>query len=421
MPMTLAQAILSRRSDDPTEEGGICRVRVDLAFANDITAPPAVRSFKEMGAEKVFDPGRCAVLPDHFTPNKDIAAAQQTREARDFALEQGVLYWEQGRVGIEHAFLPEQGYILPGEVVLGADSHTCTGGALGAFATGVGSTDLAAAWALGDTWLRVPSTIKVRFEGERPENFRGKDMILALLSRIGVQGARYMALEFSGEALSSLPMDDRFTVANMAVETGAKTGLFVPDEKTLDWVKQRAVRDFEPVYPEEGARYEREMVVDVSGLTPLVALPHSPANVHPALQVGKLSVDQVFIGSCTNGRLSDLEQAAKVLRGREVHPSVRCIVIPATREIFADALRLGYIGTFIDAGAVVCTPTCGPCLGGHMGILADGERCISTSNRNFVGRMGHTGSEVVLSGPLVAAASAVTGRITDPSEVISSG
>ncbi len=418
MPMTLAQAILSRRSADTPEEGAICRVRVDFAFANDINAPPAVRSFKDMSAEKVFDPKRCAVLPDHFTPNKDIAAAQQTKEARDFAVEQEILYWEQGRVGIEHAFLPEQGQILPGEVVLGADSHTCTGGGLGAFATGVGSTDLAAAWALGETWLRVPSTIRVRFEGLRSENIRGKDMILALLSRIGVQGARYRALEFSGDAIASLPMDDRFTIANMAVETGAKTGLFVPDKTTLDWVAPRAVRSFEPVYPEKGARYESEVVVDVSGLTPLVALPHSPANVYPALQVADLPVDQVFIGSCTNGRLSDLEQAARILKGRQVHPSVRCIVIPATREVFADALSLGYIGIFIEAGAVVCTPTCGPCLGGHMGILADGERCVSTSNRNFVGRMGHTGSEVVLSGPLVAAASAVTGRISDPSEVI---
>ena len=418
MAMTLAQAILSRKSDKAPEEGTLCRVRVDLAFANDITGPPAIRSFKEMGAEKVFDPARCAVLPDHFTPNKDIAAAEQAKEARDFALEQGMLYWEQGRVGIEHAFLPEQGHILPGEIILGADSHTCTGGALGAFATGVGSTDLAALWALGETWFRVPSTIKVRFEGEKPENIGGKDLILALLSLIGVQGARYKALEFSGEVVERLPMDDRFTIANMAVETGAKAGLFAPDKTALDWVAPRATRSFEPAFPERGAPYEKEVVVEVSGMTPLVALPHSPANVRPAREVGPMPVDQVFIGSCTNGRLSDLEQAARVLRGREVHPSVRCIVIPASREIFAEALRLGFIDTFVEAGAVVCTPTCGPCLGGHMGILAKGERCVSTSNRNFVGRMGDAGSEVVLSGPLVAAASAVAGRVADPSEVL---
>jgi 3-isopropylmalate/(R)-2-methylmalate dehydratase large subunit len=421
MARTLAEAILSGRSDEPIVEGMICRVRVDFAFANDITAPPAARSFADMGARKVFDRSRCAILPDHFTPNKDIAAAQQASEARKFAMEQGLLFWEQGRVGIEHAFLPEQGFILPGEVVAGADSHTCTGGALGAFATGVGSTDLAAVWALGDIWLRVPFTIKVRFEGERPENIRGKDMILALLSRIGVQGARYRALEFTGETIASLPVDDRFTIANMAVETGAKAGLFVPDKTMLEWVTRRAIRAFEPVYPEKGAKYEKEIVLDVSELKPLVALPHSPANVVPALEAGELSVNQVFIGSCTNGRLSDLEQAARVLYGKQVHPSVRCIIIPATREIFAEALRAGYIDTFISAGASVCTPTCGPCLGGHMGVLAEGERCVSTSNRNFVGRMGHPGSEVVLSGPLVAAASAVTGRITDPSEVLCNG
>ena len=418
MAKTLVQAILSKKSAETPEEGALCRTRVDFAFANDITASPAIRSFREMGAEKVFDPARCAVLPDHFTPNKDIAAAEQAKEAREFALEQGMLYWEQGRVGIEHAFLPEQGHILPGEIILGADSHTCTGGALGAFATGVGSTDLAAVWALGETWLRVPTTIKIRFEGEKPKNIGGKDLILAVLSLIGVQGARYRALEFCGEVTARLPMDDRFTIANMAVETGAKAGLFAPDRTTLDWLTPRAARTFEPAHPEKGARYEKEVVVEVSGMTPLVALPHSPANVRPALEAGLMPVDQVFIGSCTNGRFSDLEQAARVLRGRKVHPSVRCIVIPASREIFADALRLGFIDIFIEAGAVVCTPTCGPCLGGHMGILAKGERCVSTSNRNFVGRMGHSDSEVVLSGPLVAASSAVAGRVADPSEVL---
>jgi 3-isopropylmalate/(R)-2-methylmalate dehydratase large subunit len=390
---------------------------VDFAFANDITAAPAVAAFAEMGADSVFAPERCAVLPDHFTPNKDIASAEQTKKGRIFALAQGIRYWEVGRVGVEHAFLPEQGLILPGDIIIGADSHTCTGGALGALASGVGSSDLAAVWALGETWMKVPQTVRVDFTGERPGWITGKDMILALLGRIGVQGARYMALEFGGDALAALPMDDRFTIANMAVECGAKTGLFVPDETTLRYARSRAARPFTPVYPDADAVYARKEIFDVASMEPMVAAPHSPDNVKTARQCAGTTIDQVFIGSCTNGRLSDIDRAAKMLEGRSVAPNVRCIVIPASYEVYNAALEKGYIATFAKAGAVVCTPTCGPCLGGHMGILAKGERCVSTSNRNFVGRMGHPGSEVYLASPLVAAASAITGRITDPRDV----
>jgi 3-isopropylmalate/(R)-2-methylmalate dehydratase large subunit len=419
MSRTLASAIIASHTDQKADTGEICRVRVDFAFANDITGPPAARAFRKMGAETVFDRTRCALLPDHFTPNKDIAAATQTKEGREFALKQGMLYWEQGRVGIEHTFLPEQGLILPGEVVVGADSHTCTGGTLGAFATGMGSTDLAAAWALGETWLRVPETVRVIFTGRRSAWIGGKDVILDLLRKIGVQGARYKALQFEGPAVADLPMDDRFTVSNMAVETGAKTGLFVPDEKTLSYARKRAARDFSPLYPDEGASYIETIEIDLAELSPLVALPHSPANVKPAAECDDEPIHQVFIGSCTNGRLRDLEQAALILKGRQAHPGVRLVVIPASYEVYKAALEKGYISTFIDAGASLCTPTCGPCLGGHMGILAAGERCVSTSNRNFVGRMGHPESEVILAGPLVAAASALKGRVADPREILS--
>lgn len=417
MKHTLPSAILASRSQTPVREGEICAVRVDFAFANDITAPPAIRAFREMGAQGVFDPGRCAILPDHFTPNKDMAAAQQAKEARNFAREQGLRYWEVGRVGVEHAFLPEQGLILPGDVVVGADSHTCTGGALGAFATGLGSTDLAAAWALGETWFLVPPTLRVTVEGRPSPWVGGKDVVLALLERLGVQGARYKALEFSGEAFAHLTLDDRFTVANMAVECGAKAGVFVPDAPILAYAEARKARPFHPIYPDEGASYEAVVEIDAGSLEPLVAAPPSPAAVRPAKTFADVTVDQVFIGSCTNGRLRDLELAAGLLKGRRVADSVRCVVIPASYEVFKEALRRGYIAAFVEAGAVVSTPSCGPCLGGHLGILAAGERCLATSNRNFTGRMGHPESEVYLAGPLVAAATALTGRIADPREV----
>jgi 3-isopropylmalate/(R)-2-methylmalate dehydratase large subunit len=413
----MAEAIIAAHSKDPAEAGNICGVKVDFAFANDITAPPAIKEFTKMGAEKVFDPARCAILPDHFTPAKDIASAEQAKIGREFARAQGILYWEVGRVGVEHAFLPEQGHILPGEIILGADSHTCTGGALGALATGVGSTDLAAAWALGTTWLRVPETCKAVFEGELSPWVGGKDLILAVIGKLGVEGARYMALEFHGAALSALPLDGRMTMANMAIEAGGKTGLFVPGEDVLAYVGARAKRAHSPIFPDEGAAYAKTVQIDLASLDPLVALPHLPENVKPAKECAHLEIDQVFIGSCTNGRLTDIEQAVKILRGRRVHDRVRLIVIPASYEVYNAALERGYIRDMTEAGAVVSTPTCGPCLGGHTGILAAGERCVSTSNRNFVGRMGSPKSEVVLAGPMVAAASAVLGRVADPREL----
>ena len=419
MGRTLASAIIAAHTTEPAREGEICKVNVDFAFANDITAPPAIVSFKEMGAEKVFDRERCAVLPDHFTPNKDIASAEQTKKGREFALSQGMLYWEVGRVGVEHAFLPEKGYILPGDIVIGADSHTCTGGALGALSTGVGSTDLAAVWALGETWLKVPPTIRVNYEGKRPAWVSGKDMILSLIGRIGVQGARYMAIEFGGDGIEALPMDDRFTIANMAIEAGGKAGLFVPDAKMLEYANARAARKFSPAYSDADAAYLRTETFDMEKMVPVAAMPHSPDNVKPVRECGSPEIHQVFIGACTNGRLRDIAAAAKMLEGKQVAAGVRCIVIPASYEVYNQALDMGYLRTFTEAGAVVCTPTCGPCLGGHMGILAAGERCVSTSNRNFVGRMGSTKSELILASPLTAAASAITGRLTDPRDVAS--
>ncbi|MDR3265774.1 MAG: 3-isopropylmalate dehydratase large subunit [Synergistaceae bacterium] len=414
---TMAEAIIAAHSRDPVAPGNICGVRVDFAFANDITAPPSIKEFAGMGAKKVFDPARCAILPDHFTPNKDIASAEQAKISREFARAQGMLYWEVGRVGVEHAFLPEQGYILPGEIILGADSHTCTGGALGALATGVGSTDLAATWALGTTWLRVPETCRVDFEGSPSPWVGGKDLILSVIGKLGVEGARYMAIEFRGEGLLKLPLDGRMTMANMAIEAGGKAGLFVPDGATLDWVKARGKREYKPIFPDDDAVYAKRIAIDLDALEPVVALPHLPENVRPAKECKDMTIDQVFIGSCTNGRLTDIEQAVKILRGRRVHDRVRLIVIPASYEVYNTALERGYTRALTEAGAVVCTPTCGPCLGGYMGILAAGERCVSTSNRNFVGRMGSPKSEVILAGPMVAAASAILGRVADPREV----
>ncbi len=415
---TLAEAIIARHSPDRVAVGEIVRARVDFAFVNDITAPPAIREFRRMGAKRVFDPDRAAVIIDHFTPNKDIASANQVAAGRAFAKEFGLRFWETGRCGVEHAFLPEQGLILPGDIVLGADSHTCTGGALGALATGMGSTDLAYAFAFGETWLKVPETIRVVYEGSLSPWVTGKDVILDLIGRLGVEGARYQALEFAGPALAGLPLDDRFTMANMAIEAGGKAGLFVPDRTTLDYAEERAARPFEPVYPDAGASYARTLRIDAAALEPVVALPHLPDRVKPAGAVGGLQIQQVFIGSCTNGRLRDMALAAAVLRGRRVHPEVRLIVIPASYEVYSECLRRGYVQTFVDAGAVVTTPSCGPCLGGHLGVLADGERCLSTSNRKFVGRMGSTRSEVVLAGPLVAAVGAVLGRVADPRELL---
>jgi 3-isopropylmalate/(R)-2-methylmalate dehydratase large subunit len=416
MARTMIRAIMARNGGQG-EEGQVVKVRVDFAFANDITAPPAITEFRRMGARRVFDPDRCAIVPDHFTPPKDMASAEQLKVCREFAREQGLLFFEPGKCGVEHAFLPQEGYVLPGEVVVGADSHTCTMGALGALGTGMGSTDLAAIWAMGHTWMKVPPTVRVHLEGSFKPFVGGKDAMLHIIGTLGVDGARYRALEFHGDGVRSLSMDGRMTMANMGIECGAKAALFVPDEATLAYVAPRARRSFEPVYPDPGAAYERELTVRLDSLPPLVACPNLPSNVRPARELRDVEIHQVFIGSCTNGRIEDLRQAAKVLKGRRLHPSVRGVLIPASRRDMAAAMQEGLMEVFMEAGFSICTPSCGPCLGGHLGILAEGEVCVSTGNRNFTGRMGHPRSQVYLASPAVAAASGVMGRIWDPSEL----
>jgi len=390
-----------------------------MILANDITAPIAIREFRRLGVDKVFDPTKIVLVPDHFVPNKDIASAEQTKLMREFAYEQGVIYFEVGQMGIEHVLLPEQGLVLPGEVIIGADSHTCTYGALGAFATGMGSTDIAAAMATGDIWMKVPPTIKFIYHGTPGKWVSGKDLILYTIGDIGVDGALYSVMEITGEAIDNLSIDGRFTMANMAIEAGAKAGIFRVDNKTQLYIKSREKRPYLVYEPNSDAEYAQVIEYDVSNIEPQVSFPHSPANARPVSGVGNIEIDQAVIGSCTNGRLDDLRIAAQVLKGKKVNPRVRCIIIPGTQQVYLDALNEGLIEIFIRAGAAVSTPTCGPCLGGYMGVLADGERCISTTNRNFVGRMGSTGSEVYLSNPAVAAASAITGRITSPGEVSS--
>ena len=419
MGMTMAEKILAAHAGAKhVEPGQFVEVNVDVVLANDITAPIAIREFERIGVEEVFDRDRVIMVPDHFTPNKDIKSAEQCKAMRDFARRQNLThYFEVGRMGIEHVLLPEQGLVLPGDVVVGADSHTCTYGALGAFATGMGSTDIAVAMATGKIWMKVPETIKFVYHGQLQEWVGGKDLILYTIGLIGVDGARYQALEFSGEAVDALSMDGRFTMANMAIEAGGKAGLFAFDEKTRAYVEPRARRPYTPYESDADARYTQVIEMDISEMEPLVAFPHLPSNVRPLSQVGEVKIDQAVIGSCTNGRLEDLQVAAQVLRGREVHPYVRCIVIPGTQAVYLEAVRQGLVETFVEAGAVVSTPTCGPCLGGHTGVLAAGERCVSTTNRNFVGRMGHPESEVYLASPAVAAASAVLGRIGGPAEI----
>ena len=418
--MTLADKILAAHSGrSKISPGELISVRVDLILANDITAPLAIKEFRRIGVDRVFDPRKIVMVPDHFVPNKDIASAEQAKIMREFAREQGVLYFEVGEMGIEHVILPEKGLVLPGDVVIGADSHTCTYGALGAFATGMGSTDVAAAMATGEIWMKVPPTIKLIYHGRVGSWVSGKDLILHTIGDIGVDGARYAALEFAGEAVEALPMDSRFTMSNMAIEAGAKAGIFRADDVTLSYVKQRAARSYTVYEPDDDAEYARVIDYDASLIEPQVAFPHLPSNSRPISAVGEVEIDQVVIGSCTNGRLGDLQIAAEVLRGRKVSPSVRCIIIPGSQAIYLELLRGGLIERFIEAGAAVSTPTCGPCLGGHMGVLAAGERCVSTTNRNFVGRMGSTESEVYLANPAVAAASAVLGRIAGPREVVS--
>ncbi|APC09463.1 3-isopropylmalate dehydratase large subunit [Neomoorella thermoacetica] len=420
MGMTITEKILAAHAGlKAVEPGQLINAKVDLALGNDITAPLAIQEFKKLGVKKVFDPERVVLVPDHFTPAKDIKSAEQAKILRDFAREQGLThYFEIGRMGIEHCLLPEAGLVGPGDLVIGADSHTCTYGALGAFATGVGSTDLAAAMATGELWFKVPETILFRYHGKLKPWVGGKDLILYTIGRIGVDGARYMAMEFTGEAITNLSMEGRFTMANMAIEAGGKNGIFPVDEKTVEYIRGRLERDYRIYQSDPDARYNQEIDIDASKIEPQVALPHLPENARSVKEIGEIKIDQVVIGSCTNGRLEDLRVAAQILKGQKVHPEVRLIVIPGTQQIYAAALAEGLIATFIEAGAAVSTPTCGPCLGGHMGILAKGERALATTNRNFVGRMGHPESEVYLAGPAVAAASAVKGRIAAPEEVV---
>jgi len=418
--MTITEKILCQHTDlKEVHPGMLINAKVDIALGNDITAPIAIVEFKKAGGVRVFDRDKVVLVPDHFTPNKDINSAQQCKLIRKFAQEQKIThYYEVGEAGIEHALLPEQGVVLPGDLVIGADSHTCTYGALGAFATGVGSTDLAAAMLTGEVWFRVPETMKIVFHGKMKKWVSGKDLILHIIGLIGVDGARYMAMEFTGETVCNLGMADRLTIANMVIEAGAKNGIFIPDDITKSYVQERAKRPYTLYTSDSDAVYASTIDIDVSKIEPQVAFPHIPSNVRGISKVGDVKIDQVVIGSCTNGRIEDLRVAAGILKGRKVAPYIRLIIVPATQGIYKMALKEGLIEIFIDANAVVSTPTCGACLGGHMGVLAEGERAVSTTNRNFVGRMGHTGSEVYLAGPAVAAASAVLGRIAGPEEVL---
>lgn len=416
MEMTMTQKILAAHAGlEEVHAGQLIRTRLDLVLGNDITSPVAINEFEKAGFEQVFDKSKIAMVMDHFTPNKDIKAATQCKQCRTFArrfdLEN---YFDVGDVGIEHALLPEQGLVAPGEVIIGADSHTCTYGALGAFSTGVGSTDMAAGMATGEAWFKVPSAIRFVLKGSLNPRVGGKDVILHIIGMIGVDGALYKSMEFTGEGVSSLSVDDRLCMANMAIEAGAKNGIFEVDQKTLDYLAERVDRPFTVYQADPDAEYEAEYVIDLSEIEPTVACPHLPENTRLAKELTDIAIDQVVIGSCTNGRLSDMRAAAEILAGKHVAKGVRCIVIPATQQVYLDALRLGYLEIFVAAGCVVSAPTCGPCLGGHMGILAEDEVAVSTTNRNFVGRMGHVTSKIYLAGPEVAAASALAGHIADP-------
>ncbi|MGE5582108.1 MAG: 3-isopropylmalate dehydratase large subunit [Bacillota bacterium] len=419
MGMTITEKILAvhagKRAVTP---GELINAKVDLVLGNDITAPVAIKEFYKIGSGKVFDPAKIALVPDHFTPNKDIKSAEQAKMIRDFARRFAITnYFEVGEMGVEHCLLPEKGLVMPGDLVIGADSHTCTYGALGAFSTGVGSTDMAAGMAMGEAWFKVPESIKFIYYGKLPRWVGGKDLILYTIGKIGVDGALYQAMEFTGETIAGLSMDGRFTMANMAIEAGAKNGIFAVDNRTLEYVKPRAKRNYNVYTSDPDAKYQKIYEWDVSKLEPQIAFPHLPENAKPLSQVGNISIDQAIIGSCTNGRIEDLREAALVLKNRRISPNVRLIIIPGTQEIWRQAMREGLFEIFLDAGAAISTPTCGPCLGGHMGILAKGERAVATTNRNFIGRMGDPGSEVYLAGPAVAAASAVAGRLAGPEEV----
>lgn len=417
--MTIAQKIVARHAGlEHVQSGQLVICDLDLIMANDVTGPPAFKEFDKIGCP-VFNPDKVALVPDHFQPAKDIKSADLADSMRSFARKHRLTnYFEQGRVGIEHVLLPECGLVAPGMLIIGADSHTCTYGALNAFSTGVGTTDFAAALATGKAWFKVPESLNVRLTGSKPKYVCGKDIILTLIGKIGVDGALYKALEFTGAGVLELSMTDRLTISNMAIECGAKAGIFPFDAVTELYVARRVKKPFEPVNPDDDANYCATVDINLSDLKPVVALPHLPENVKPVNELGEIKINQVVIGSCTNGRLEDLGIAAGILRGRKVHSDVRCIIIPGSQEIYKEAIRCHWIDVFIDAGCVVSCPTCGPCLGGYMGILSAGERCVSTTNRNFRGRMGHVDSEVYLASPFVAAASAILGKIATPEEVI---
>lgn len=419
MGMTMTQKILAAHAGlDKVKAGQFIEANLDMVLGNDVTTPVAIKEFKKMGATKVFDKKKIAIVPDHFTPNKDIKAAEQCKAVREFAREMEIEnYFEVGEMGIEHALLPEQGLVVAGDVVIGADSHTCTYGALGAFSTGIGSTDMAAGMATGKCWFKVPSAIQFSLKGKLNKWVSGKDVILHIIGMIGVDGALYQSMEFVGEGVKNLSMDDRFAIANMAIEAGGKNGIFLVDEKTIEYMKAHSTKPYTIYEPDEDAEYERRYEIDLGEIRPTVAFPHLPENTRTIDEVGDVKIDQVVIGSCTNGRIEDLRTAAAILKDKKVAKGVRTIIFPATQRIYLQALQEGLIEIFIKAGAAVSTPTCGPCLGGHMGILAKGERAVATTNRNFVGRMGHPESEVYLASPAVAAASAVTGKITNPEDL----
>ena len=419
MGMTMTQKILARAAGvERCRAGELLMCKLDLVLGNDITAPVAINEFHRMGAVKVFDPAKIALIPDHFVPNKDIKAATLAKQMREFARAQHIVhYYEVGRVGIEHALLPEQGIVAPGEVIIGADSHTCTYGAVGAFSTGVGSTDMAVGMATGECWFKVPEAVKVVLTGKMKPWVSGKDVILHLIGEIGVDGALYQSLEFTGDGVKEIPMDGRLTIANMAIEAGAKNGIFPVDDVCREYLKGRVTREWTAFEADPDAEYSRTVTINLDELDMTVSLPHLPENTRPAREC-RQTIDQVVIGSCTNGRISDMRVAAQILKGHKVSDHVRCIVIPGTQQVVKDCLKEGLVDVFIDAGAIFTMPTCGPCLGGFCGVLADGERAVSTTNRNFVGRMGHTGSEIILASPAVAAASAVMGRVATPEEVL---
>jgi len=419
MGMTMTQKILAAHAGLPAVAAGqLIQAKLDMVLGNDITTPVAINEFKKAGFTEVFNKDKIAIVLDHFVPNKDIKAAEQSKQCREFACSHCVShFYDVGKMGIEHALLPEQGVVTAGDCIIGADSHTCTYGALGAFATGVGSTDMAAGMATGTAWFKVPSAIRFDLKGTLPANCSGKDVILTIIGMIGVDGALYKSMEFTGEGVASLSMDDRLCICNMAIEAGAKNGIFPVDEKTRAYMAVRCQWEPRIFQADPDAEYEKTITVDLTAMVPTVACPHLPENARPASALGHIRIDQVVIGSCTNGRMEDMEATYKVLKGHEIAPGVRCIIIPATMQIYRECVERGYVTAFIDAGAVVSTPTCGPCLGGYMGILAAGEKCIATTNRNFVGRMGHVSSEVYLASPLTAAASALTGYITAPKEV----